>query len=532
MFLRLFCPFRGLVFWFIFVFAFFASPPSGAQEPDSDPEERAETTDPGETGGELYYIREIVYSGDGRTHPFALALYGELRTGELISGKENLERYIGEKTQLLLNQRVLETVSISYTLGEAEPGGPTPADLLVTTIDTWNIIALPYPKFDSNTGFELILKARDYNSFGTMSPLRFDLGYKMDADYVYQGFFNNLDKGAVVAELDSNTLFTALGYIWNFNFDHFFAYTYGEPLYYKNSTGISVDFPFRLTTFTFGFEESVVVYEKNDERYQGEYGKYFADAWYMSSELYAAWKIPTGLEVGPFGDLVYTPKTVARINYRPGGDIGYLRRGPTLTFTHKLGFDRINWIGNYRSGLEAGISNSNEYNIYRGSWNEDLSISAAGHYLAASFLGLSGRIQYKHWFNDYHDEAGDLLRGIMNKSLAADSLLALNLDFPFMLFRFLPSQWLKNPGFRFFDFEAHLSPFVDLALVRDPLRNIRFSPADLIAAGGLEFIVFPFFMRSIYLRLSLGFNMREFFKTGKLPDGNNRELFIGLGHHY
>jgi hypothetical protein len=500
--------------------------------PASDPAESAGALPPGDEKQPVYYIREIRFIRTGLTRSFALRLYGELREGEVITGKENLDRYIDLKTRLLLNQRVLESVTITYETGEAEPDGLLPVDLTVTTIDTWNIIALPYPKFDTNTGLEFIFKARDYNFLGTMNPLRIDLGAKMDAEYVERGFFSNLDRLSYVFEIDSDTPIKALGYLWNLNFDHFFSYTHGEPLSYKNNTGLSIDLPVSFTTLTLGFEESFMLHEENEERYQETYGKYFADQWYMSSELYAALKIPLGFTVGPYGGLNYTPRLTGKLNYRPGGDIGDLRRGPTLTFLHSLGFGKINWVNNFRDGVDASLSNSMGYNFFSAAWEKTIALDAAGHFPLSSFFAISGRLQYQHWFDRYHDNAGIILRGLLNKSLAADYLLSLNLDFTFQVFRFLPSQWLQNPNLHIFDFEFHASPFLDLAMVRDPVRNIQFNPRDMIAAGGIECIVFPFAMRSIYVRFSIGFNLREFFKTGKLPEGDGRELFIGLGHHY
>jgi len=119
---------------------------------------------------------EIDFDIDGRTRPFALLANGEFREGERIYGKENLEKYISLKRQLLLNQRVLEEVNIEYSLGAVEKDGAIPVSLIIFVKDTWNLIILPYPKYDSNEGFSITIKARDYNFLGTMSALKFDLG--------------------------------------------------------------------------------------------------------------------------------------------------------------------------------------------------------------------------------------------------------------------------------------------------------------------------------------------------------------------
>jgi hypothetical protein len=153
---------------------------------------------------------------------------------------------------------------------------------------------------------------------------------------------------------------------------------------------------------------------------------------------------------------------------------------------------------------------------------------------------------YRHWlfspqsiykvyssgkFHVYSD-GGDLLRGIKNDALPVENMLSLNLDFPFRVLRFVPSEWFNNTKLHLFDFELQVSPFIDIALVRDPVHDRDFSPRDTIAAGGLEFIVFPLAWRSLYLRISAGTDLRELFKTKKLFPGNNREIFIGLGHHF
>jgi hypothetical protein len=69
-------------------------------------------------------------------------------------------------------------------------------------------------------------------------------------------------------------------------------------------------------------------------------------------------------------------------------------------------------------------------------------------------------------------------------------------------------------------------------MVDAPDEDYRFTPQDMIAALGLEVITFPLTWRSFYLRISLGWDLREWIKTGKLPSGIHREIFIGLGHFY
>ncbi|WP_304222533.1 hypothetical protein, partial [Gracilinema caldarium] len=99
-----------------------------------------------------YYIHTITFNIQGITQPFALRNAAGLKEGEAFSSKNDLDNYIKDRTQLLLNNRVLEDAQLEYTLGEPDTDGRIPVYLAVRTTDTWNIIALPYFKYDSSKG--------------------------------------------------------------------------------------------------------------------------------------------------------------------------------------------------------------------------------------------------------------------------------------------------------------------------------------------------------------------------------------------
>jgi hypothetical protein len=83
----------------------------------------------------------------------------------------------------------------------------------------------------------------------------------------------------------------------------------------------------------------------------------------------------------------------------------------------------------------------------------------------------------------------------------------------------------------YFDFEQHWSPFMDLALVEEPMGR-DFSFNDMIVAGGLEVITYPLHWRSIYVRISGGMDLRKALKNRDLLSRDNFEIFIGFGFHY
>jgi hypothetical protein len=477
----------------------------------------------------VYYVRSINFDIDGRTRVFALLDVLDIQEGQRIEGKAALETMVRRKTQILRNQRVLqdEECRIDCLVGEAEEDSSVPVDLLIHAKDSWNIFVFPEPKYDSNTGLSVTLKARDWNFLGTMSPLELDLGYE-----------RNEKQHSAFANLNADIPFRFLGYIWNFNFDNDFTYKEIDPNYYKNVTGLTMDLPWRQTTFTVGFDQSFFLNEENGDEEKTVTGvEFFEDKWYMSSDLYAKWEIPLGIEVGDFGTLTYFPQLTEGFNYRPGGDIGDYRRGPTTKFEHSIGFGQINWKGNFRSGLSVSLSNVNTLNNHTIDWDFNAGLAVEGHMALTKFFGVSSRLKYRKYFSSEDYSVGADLRGIRDKDFIADHVLSFNLELPLRILVFAPSRWFNTRFLRPFDVEVHFSPFADFALI-DGQSNPKYRPGKEqsfgvpLASAGFEVIAFSLPWRNLNLRASLGWDLQELIRQGKLPKGQYRELYIGLHHFY
>jgi hypothetical protein len=480
--------------------------------------------------GIVYVIRDFDFKVTGITQPYYIMLNCGFREGERIQGKENFERYIARKTQDLNNERVLDDAftKIEYFLGEPESDGAIPVRLLIYVKDTWNFIVLPYPKYDSNDGFSITLKARDYNFLGTLSPLRIDLGYRHDNDG--NNRFNLM--------FDSDVPFRALGLDWNINFDHDFELIIDEPLYYRNVTGLSVRVPWRNTSFSFGFNHYLTFNQKSGSTYYDPYG---------STSLSASWGTPLGIEVGNFGQLSYGIGLSGSISY-PYGQMNDSRK-PVTSFSHSIGFGRVDWIGNLRKGLSASVGNSYSWHFDR-SDNAPLAIGldvgASFYWPFNSIIGIQSRLKYRqswHWseLNEVWYKAGgggDVLRGVLNNDIQRYYMLSLNLDIPIRVLRFWPSQWFDNNRLRYFNFEMFFIPFLDLAMAKGTFNGaeISFSFDDMIKTTGLEVIVYPGITRSLQVRGSLGYNIDEIrndgldLKWGFFPQWN--EIYIGVDLFY
>jgi hypothetical protein len=303
-----------------------------------------------------------------------------------------------------------------------------------------------------------------------------------------------------------------------------------------------MELPFHSTTFTFGFAEKFFLNEENPDWAEDASYSPYQDGLYMSSNLYVSWKIPTGITFSRFGELIYTPSITATFNHElPEWPLADFRKGPFLNFSHTLGFEKIDWYSNYRKGLSFSVGNSYRYDFNNVLNEITLNITGIGHFIVSKFFAVSTRLMYQYWYFSGELREGDYaslyMRGIADKSITAYQMFLLNLDFPFRLFVFNPSKWLKNRKLRFFDFELQAAPVIDLALYyQKEFKDDKtlFWPGELAVTGGIELIVFPAFMRNLYVRVGFAVNLKEFItaRPVRLPDGENREIYVIMGHFY
>jgi len=484
----------------------------------------------------LYVIIDYKFSVKGLTLPFALlhklVESKEYRKGETIAGTANLEKYLTVIAQIYRNERVLkDNVEVTYSTGDMNADGSFPVTIMIKVEDSFNIIALPYPYFKNNV-VSVTLKARDYNFFGTMNALRVDLGYKYDED----------ERHSFQLGVFFDTPFSFLGYYWNLTFNNSANYRVGDPVYYENTTGLSMDLPFRSTTFHFGINERVYANQENSDSAKLQNPDTPYQVLYVSSNPYVSWSIPTGLIVSQFGNLTYSPSISATFNHEfPKWPLAFDRKGPFINFSHSLGFGKIDWHDNYREGLSFSLGNSYQYDFHRSIYDISVEFTGIGHHVFKKYFAVSARLMYKYWYSsDVTSEGGyvsSYMRGIKDDLRPAFQMLSLNLDLPVRLFAFTPSKWFNNTKLRLFDLEVHASPVIDLAVYRQRYfdgEKKMYRPAAYEVTGGLELVVFSSFMRSLYVRLGVTIDVKEFLKARpiRIPDGDHREIYFILGHFF
>ena len=502
-------------FWTVIVFLYIQSINASSLEWEELQTHTEIESDP------LFYINSFAINVDGYTRTYIIEDICNLKTGEKIKGVSELEKYIHEKKQLLENTRNFDSINIEYSVGPKK-NSEYPVDLEINVKDSNNTIVFPQPEYSSKSGYDIRLIMRNHNFLGTLQPLKMDLGY----------IYDQFRRRYFLFILDTNAALKIFDLKWILSFKNEFQYRpdLDKVFYYGNTTGVSVNLPIKSSSFVIGLNESFFVNLENEDKYKRSYGGSYGDTqkgFFISSNPYIEWKIPTGIEIGNLGGLYFTPyiSFIHNLEFSrwPLDDI---RKYPELDFGYSTGFDNINWINNLRKGTEILLSNGYEYDLR--TLDINIAFTAINHFIIKNdLLGISLRFQFRHWFYSFiYEEAGDVLRGIADDELHADSIISLNMDFPLKVLMFRPSEWFNNKKLKFMNFDLYLAPFIDTALYNHPDNNSIKDLKNILVTGGIEAFIFPQIFRSFYFRASFGYNFSG--NKSYIPASSGKyEIYVG-----
>ncbi len=470
--------------------------------------------------GQGYVIESVDFYSDGRTLEYQLSQKADIEAGLHFQDRTALDAFLADRTQVLLNERVLQTVLINAEEGTPLPDGRIPVTVYVSTKDTWNIIALPYFRYDSNTGLLLSGRARDYNFLGSMEALRLNLNLEQDTGgSVFWG-----------ADADFSFPFPAFGLDWNWALEGDFSLPDdGGPAMASTGTALQAALPFGPGNLEFELSQTALFNQQDDDDVP------YTDTFYLNTAGSVGWSLPVAL---PFSRTLATlrPALGVGLDWLPGGLTDErLDRGSALGANLGIAHGRIDWHGNFRQGQLVSANAAASFYPVDGSYERSVSLEASA-FMDAGWIGPSVRL-YGFWNpDDDSDEAGGVVRGVINNRTDTDVALALNIDLPVRVLRFVPYEWFGRNWMKLFQFEQHWSPFLDASLGH--YDGTWFNPADGWYGAGLEVITFPLIMRSFYVRISLGWSVADVLSTSSLAEDSPRdgksvsEFYFGLGHHY
>ncbi|MEA1910280.1 MAG: hypothetical protein U9N32_01225, partial [Spirochaetota bacterium] len=324
--------------------------------------------------GTEYIIRNINYTIDGTTRESVLSHYLDIKSGQSFAGKDLMLSFLDSKVQLIKNKRTLAEGSIEAVYSK-NPNNPdvTFVDLDICVKDTWNYIALPYAKYDSNDGFLLSLRGRNYNFLGGMEPLEINLDYTK----------SELDENEVSVNGEFAVPFYWLGYEWMADFKEDVTLSSEQPTSVTSKAELAVDIPTDFHTWQASIKQAYYLNKDGDED---------PDQWYLASSGRFGSSIPLGFELPGFTGVNYNPAVITSVAYKPGYSISEDRRGYSLGAEHGISTGRIDWKGNFRDGAELEFTQDARWNFARERWLSDLEAEMQVH-KSFDFMGFSSRIQ-------------------------------------------------------------------------------------------------------------------------------------------
>ena len=463
----------------------------------------------------------------GKTREYPLRHQFSLDTKSVFNSREALENYIKNYKQSLVSSRYFDEISVNYEANPSDTADLYNVILLVDIQDSHHLIVMPYPKYSSNSGLSLKLKAKDTNFLGSLNSMNTELNLRLDKNEFKSGFSFSFDYPFSIGPLDAV-----------FINDYSINYVLGDDsgIEWETETGLELSHSFGRIGLSFG----IFQYTFKDISY-----KKYGDEYYFREKFNVG--MPIKIATLPnFTSITYGPSFSINWNWDFDGinkeNTSLL--GPEISLSHSLSNGKITWNDNFRKGYKLSLGNSFVYNFSK----KDLvpSITFEGqlfwNYKANdqeiwNRFGLCSNLIVFHYFdlpdnkNKYGKAIGDYLRGILDDNYfgnekpygTASTGIVLNLDLPHHVFTaYFPKEILS--------FELQFSPFFDMALVYDRKTERLFAFEDGYYCAGIELLVYPLKWSSVTVRASLGVDLRSnLFVEGLMK---NKEIFIGLGLQY
>lgn len=487
-----------------------------------------------------YFIADVIFLIDGKTQPYALANSLEISRKNIFYTKEELLDYHKDLSEKLESLRVLINTSIDLSFNEIDENQKIGVIFTINAKDAWSILALPAPKYSSNTGISFKIKYKDDNFLGSLEPFYIDFEFKQNKDLEEGKSRPTVNVGTSI-----NYPFSLINYdwIWSLGFSAKVPLQSSEIYDFDVSTGLEFTIPLHnLVNLNLGTKFSMYRFDKD-----GDNILYYGDELYWKNNFFLNLPI-TIYDFDYWGKLIYSPSLSLSVNWDMDGIQNTDLMGPYLSFGQSLSMGRTNWVGDFRNGFSTSISNSWGYNIKTDSMSTGVSVCQKGYYTPLSWFGLSTKLG---WFYDFERETtgkfigninnqGGHIRGIQDHRIKTESAFYFSFDLPIRIIHFDAVKIFNNNWFfSSFGFDLHASPFVDIMLTHDNKTDTWYNPKDGWYAGGLEFIAYPHRWRSFQVRGSIGWDLSEvvaqkkFYGVPAIRDGQRiYEIFIGFGLEY
>lgn len=501
---------------------------------------------------EKYQIKDVEYNskgafGVGTTNSYALEQKVEINKKRIFDNEEAFLKYKDDYIQRLKNTRVFHKVEVDYSYSEADENDVKMVTLFVNTEDAIHILAVPYPKYDSNNGFSFKLKGKDNNFLGSLNEMSAEINFSIKDS-------NSEDsKNKIGLGMSYDHPFRAGKFNATLINSHSFSYNFdASSPEWDAKTGLRLSLPFKKHNLVWEFDQSFI---KNLD-----YTKYGDDLYFTE---YFNFSVPITLkEIDGWGKVFYTPTTSFTYNWDFDGinELNSALSSPSIGVGHSLSTSRINWNDLLRNGLSFSLSNTFAYNTQRNVFMPVVSteIQAFKSIYFSDMDEVFSRMGFAADFyafiniEDPHGKyimyngsnIGSRLRGIRDdlkydgtdfKMCNVISAFVLNLDMPIHFFTTAFETKILNK----LNVDVQISPFIDIALTHNKITDRWYDPRDGFYCGGLEVLIYPLKWSGFVVRASAGIDLaRTVLKKLKMPinddwrQGSKYEISIGLGLQY
>lgn len=501
-----------------------------------------------------FRIAEVRFEIEGHTMESALRAYLDIRVGKEFASPRELEDYVITKERLLRSNTIFdlsstvrfEPIAPGYPVEPKDPADPADIRIVVLAKDSWTILAVPFPKYSVDDGFQLALRYKDFNFLGTLNALTINL------DEYFE-----LNRTVLGASFGVYPFM--LGNTWSWSFDGSLRYDAPSDIDLDAvNVSIGSDYPAGEPDKTWTISPGLsYVYDIDDtlptlnatvkalRRFgRGQDWSFSATAGYQAQKNIAiAQSLTNDLSLAGSIPLLGLPSR-ATLSLNPGLSAsfdmelpGLAPLDPTLGASLGLGYSAVDWIGSFRRGSSANLSASyTRHRLESDPVKEQdiiLTLDSTAFFAFRNLFGVNFRLSGRWdagWTmfgntRNYDDvDWGTYVRGIAAASYGDLALIA-NLEFPLNFAQGQFFTWSKLEA------EVLATPFVDAGILRaDPTKAIALS-SDGILCAGFELAVFPRYARSFIYRLSLGYDLLDFIQTGSFDSGKI-EGWLGLGLHF
>ena len=501
---------------------------------------------------EKYQIKNVEYTskvafGVGTTNSYALEQKVDINKKRIFDNEEAFLKYKDDYIQRLKNTQVFNKIEVDYSYSEPDENDIRSVTLFVNTEDAIHILAVPYPKYDSNNGFSFKLKGKDNNFLGSLNEMSAEINFSLKDS-------NSEDsKNKVGLAFSYDHPFKAGIFNATFINSHSFSYNFdASSPEWDAKTGLKLELPFKKHSLVWEFDQSFI---KNLD-----YAKYDDDLYFKE---YFDFSVPITIkEIDGWGKIKYTPDASVTYNWDFDGiqELNTDLSSPVIGIGHSISTERINWNDLLRTGLSLKLSNTYSYNTQRNTFTPVVSteVKAFKSLYFSDMDEVFSRLGFASDFyafiniEDPHGKyimvngtnIGSRLRGIRDdlkyddtdsKMCNVISAFVLNLDMPIHFFTTAFETKILNK----LNVDVQISPFIDIALTHNKITDRWFDPRDGFYCGGLEILIYPLKWSGFVVRASAGIDLaRTVLKKLKMPinddwrQGSKYEISIGLGLQY